>query len=236
MEAGEPVTDREDGESAVERVYEHVKAMAISFEFRPGSRVNELAIARKIGVSRTPLREALNRLTADGFLTFSPKQGFFRKPLSVQEITDLYELREQMERGVARLAAERATDEDLDRLEAFLDHTGDSSGKTASAVLDLDEQFHEQLAAMTGNGEIMHSLKNVNDRIRFVRWVNMDGRRDHTQGEHRAILAALRQRDAAGVEALIAGHIMMRQDQIVQSVRDAFARIYMDDGGAPKGM
>jgi DNA-binding GntR family transcriptional regulator len=89
--------ERAEGESAAERVYEQVKAMAISFELPPGGRVNELAIAKKMGVSRTPLREALNRLTGDGFLTLSPKQGFFRKPLSVREISDLYELREQIE-------------------------------------------------------------------------------------------------------------------------------------------
>jgi DNA-binding GntR family transcriptional regulator len=58
-----------------------------------------VAIARQLGTSRTPLREALNRLTADGFLTFSPKQGFFRKPIEVNEIFDLCELRLQIEIG-----------------------------------------------------------------------------------------------------------------------------------------
>ena len=232
MSASEAAVDRDEGESAVERVYELVKQMAISFELRPGGRLNELAIARKIGVSRTPLREALNRLTSDGFLTFSPKQGFFRKPLSVKEITDLYELREKIERGVARLAVERATEEQIDRLEAFLAESMKVTGVSTSDILDLDEQFHEQLAAMTGNTEIMHALKNLNDRIRFVRWVNMEGRREHTQGEHHAILKALRKRDADRAEALIGGHIMLRQDQIVPAVKDAFARIYMQSEGA----
>jgi DNA-binding GntR family transcriptional regulator len=225
-------TERDDGESAVERVYEQVRAMAISFEFRPGSRINELAIARKIGVSRTPLREALNRLTADGFLTFSPKQGFFRKPLSVREITDLYELREQIERGVVRLAVDRASDAQLDDIGAFLTQSCDATGKTTSAILALDEGFHEQLAVLTGNVEIVQALKTLNDRIRFVRWVNMEGRRDHTQAEHRALLEALRQRDAAKAEALVSGHIMLRHDQIVLAVKNAFARIYMSGENA----
>src|ERR1700730_760184 len=72
--------------SSVARVYEQLKRRAITFEFRPGDRLNEVAIARQFGVSRTPLREALNRLTMDGFLTFSPNQGFFRRPLEVNEI------------------------------------------------------------------------------------------------------------------------------------------------------
>lgn len=223
---------REQSETAVERVYEQVKSMAISFELLPGGRLNELAIARKIGVSRTPLREALNRLTADGFLTFSPNQGFFRKPLSVKEITDLYEMREQTERGVVRLAVQRAPDESLDSIDEFLISSCDSTGKTTSEILDLDERFHNQLAALTGNAEIMQSLKNVNDRIRFVRWINMDGRRDHTQAEHRAIVTAIRKRDATLAEELISRHIMLRHDQIVMVVKDALARIYIADENA----
>lgn len=232
MASGQAIAEREDHESAVERVYERVKSMAISFEFLPGERLNELAIAKKIGVSRTPLREALTRLSANGFLSFSPKQGFFRKPLTVKEITDLYELREQIERGVVRLAVDRASEAALDAVDAFLVQSLKASDRTTAETLDLDEQFHEQLAAMTGNVEIVLALKNLNERIRFVRWVDMDGRRDNTQAEHQAIIKAIRLRDVGRAEALISDHIMLRQDQIISAVKDAFARIYMTTPGA----
>src|SRR5580698_1350490 len=122
-------------DGSVGRVYEELKRMAISFEFRPGDRINEVAIARLCGVSRTPLREALNRLTADGFLTFSPKQGFFRKPIEVNEIFDLCELRLQIEIGAAKLGVLRGGDDALAELEEFL--------KNASA--NLEEKSVEQL-------------------------------------------------------------------------------------------
>ena len=216
-----------EGESVVERVYDQVKAMAISFEFPPGGRLNELAIARQIGVSRTPLREALNRLAADGFLTISPKQGFFRKPLSVREIADFFDLRLQIERGVARLATARATEAGLDEIEVALTAFWRSPDHTSREIVEQDEYFHEQLAALTGNVEIVQGLRNFNERLRFIRWVHMDGRADNSQAEQLDILAALRAGDAERVETLIARQSMLGHDDIVLAVKDAFARIYM---------
>ena len=73
-------------ESIVDRVHRDLRNMAITFRFFPGERLNEAILAKELGVSRTPLREALNRLSAEGFLTFSVNQGFFQKPLDVKEI------------------------------------------------------------------------------------------------------------------------------------------------------
>jgi DNA-binding GntR family transcriptional regulator len=75
-------------ESIVERIHRELRGMAVSYQFLPGERLNEAILAKDLGVSRTPLREALNRLTAEGFFTFSANQGFFRKPLEVKEIFD----------------------------------------------------------------------------------------------------------------------------------------------------
>jgi DNA-binding GntR family transcriptional regulator len=215
-------------ETAVERVYEQLKSMAIAFEFPPGGRVNELAVAKKIGVSRTPLREALNRLTADGFLTFSRQQGFFRKPLSVKTVTDLYELRDQLERGIVRLAAARASEAALDEVEAFVRSCRDAPGKTSQERLAQDERFHEMLAALSDNVEFMDTLRNLNERIRFLRWVDMETRGDDQQVEHLAIIEALRRREADRAESLVHGHVTLSPDKIERAVKDAFARIYMN--------
>jgi DNA-binding GntR family transcriptional regulator len=145
--------ERVDGESAVQRVYDKVKAMAISFELRPGERLNELEIAREIGVSRTPLREALNRLASDRLLDFSPKQGFFRRALSVKEISDLSDLRAEIERGAVRLAIQRASDRGIERLAAYLVEPGQADAMSGDRILELDERFHEGLAALSGNAE-----------------------------------------------------------------------------------
>src|ERR1700744_233317 len=106
-------------QSAVDRVYVELRRMAMDFRFLPGERLNEAVLAKDLGVSRTPLREALNRLSAEGFLTFSANNGFFRKTIDVKEIFDLYELRMVLEQAAVRLAVERATEEQLAELSEF---------------------------------------------------------------------------------------------------------------------
>ena len=79
--------------SSVDRVYDRLRQMAADFEFKPDERINESALSTKLGASRTPLREALNRLVAEGFLTFQARRGFFCRPLSPSQILSLYEAR-----------------------------------------------------------------------------------------------------------------------------------------------
>src|ERR1700739_2419677 len=104
------VSGKPSPESIVDRIHSELRNMAITFRLLPGERLNEATLAKELGVSRTPLREAQNRLMAEGVLTFSANQGFYRKPLDVKEIFDLYEFRQYMEMSAVRLAVERATD------------------------------------------------------------------------------------------------------------------------------
>jgi len=220
--------DEADAGSAVDRVHAQVKALAISFALRPGERINEVALAKQLGVSRTPLREALNRLTTDGFLTFSPKFGFYRRPLDVKEILDLYELRQQIEVSGIQYGVSRATPEALDELTRYLEQSRpDLPGRTIDDLVALDEGFHERLIGLTGNAEMLRVLQNVNSRVRFLRWIDMDGRRQVTQAEHFAVLEAIKSRDATHAAALLERHIHRRLDQVVEAVKESYARIYV---------
>src|SRR3546814_9261637 len=96
-------------------------------------------------------------------------------------------------------------------------------------LLQLDEGFHERVAEITGNAELLRMLRNINARIHFFRWVDMQGRRDLTQGEHRALVAAIRARDAATASNLTRIHITRRLDQIVEVMRASYARLYMGE-------
>ncbi len=228
---------REPAESIVERVYNQLKALSISFEFLPADRINEIEIAERLGVSRTPQREALNRLTADGFLTLTPGKGFYRRPLDAKEIFDLYEFRQRIETAAAPLAIARAGDDAIADVRAFLDISrADVPSRTITDLVELDEGFHERLMALSGNAEMLRVLRNLNARIRFVRWIDMEnGRRNATQGEHLAILDAIAARDANRAIALLNGHIERRLDQIVAVIREGYARIYMDRDQAKRG-
>src|SRR5215471_6358552 len=95
-----------------DRVYESLRSMAIAFKFKPGERLTELDIAERFSVSRTPVREALNRLVNEGFLV-ADGRGFAVRDLDPKECFDLYELRLALEFTAVRLAVQRATDEEL---------------------------------------------------------------------------------------------------------------------------
>ena len=215
-------------ENLAERVYRDLREMAISFEIRPGERLNEIALAKHLGVSRTPLREALNRLCSEGFLTFSTNFGFFRKSLEVKEIFDLYEFRQKLEVAAVKLAVERATTDQLARIDEFLEQSSkEVASRSTLEMVALDEEFHEQLMRLSENSEMLHSLKNINGRIRYVRWVDMDGRRTATQGEHKAIMKRLRDRDADGTAHLLSHHIGHRLDSIIDTVEKCYGKIYV---------
>jgi len=229
--AREPVGRAAD---SAEQIYERVKTMAMTFEIRPGERVNEVELAKSLNVSRTPLREALNRLLVEGFLTRAPNRGFIGRPLDAKQLFDLYELRRALEGSIVALACERATDGELVELERFVKASKDRPDDTdASTLLALDEQFHEHIARLTRNQEMMRALNSINARIHYFRWIDMqNGRRQQTQQEHLRITKALKERNARAAAKLVEGHISARLERIVEVVRIGFAEIYMRDQNA----
>jgi DNA-binding GntR family transcriptional regulator len=219
---------KEVPDSMVNRAYCDLREKAITYRFLPGERLNEAILAKELGVSRTPLREALNRLAAEGFLTFSPNLGFFRKALEVKEIFDLYEFRQQLEMAAVKLAVERATDEQLQKLEEFVHVSAEEvPTRTADEMVALDEFFHTQLAKLTGNVEMQNSLENINARIQYVRWMDMNGRREETQFQHKEIVRKMRERDAKACVQLMSEHISHRLDQIIDKVERCYGRMYV---------
>lgn len=225
--------DTSEGEtvSSVDRIYKEVKAMASAYELRPGERINEGALAKKLDVSRTPLREALNRLSVEGLLEVHSGKGFFRRPLDPHEVFDLYQLRVVIECAAVRLAVQHADDAAIEELMRFLEETaGEQPALSASDLVYLDEQFHERLSAMSGNAEIGRVLRNINARIQFVRWIDMGRRgRAATQAEHMEILQSLKLRDTDRCVAVVTRHIERRLEEITVAIREGFSRIYMQE-------
>lgn len=220
--------------SNVDRIYETVRRMAADFELKPDARIKEGEMARKLGVSRTPLREALNRLVAEGYLTFQGGHGFFCRSLTPAMVLDLYEARVAVETEAMRRSVQRASAADIDRLTAYLDETEPEYLRVHDPLrlLELDEAFHSRLCALSGNSEMSRMLENLNGRIRYVRMMDLKALREGTAPPskllaHRTILEALRDRDAERAEQILRLHIEKRIDDLTVMVGSAFSNIYV---------
>lgn len=216
-------------EGRVEEIYARLKDMTVTFRVRPGERINEVALSRALQVSRTPLREALNRLVSEQLIEFRPGAGFFCRALDATTIFELYELRAILEVAAVRLACARGDEAGIAALRDRLYDGGlKTANRTIAEVTEGDEAFHLGIARLAGNDELVGQLEQINDRIRFIRWVDMTARVHTTKGEHVEILEALEARDAETAAAVMQGHIEKRMDQVVEAVKEGYSNIYVD--------
>lgn len=214
--------------NTVSRIYDHLHRMVIQFEIPPDERINEVELARRLAVSRTPLREAFNRLVTDGLLTLEPNRGFRVRPLDTKDIFDLYEARVVIESAAVRLACRRAEPEAVETLAHFWDEVTSLTNRPPAELLGYDETFHERLAALSGNTELPRALKSINARIHFVRWMDLEreDRRATTYTEHANLLEALRRREEERCVAILSGHIERRLEEIVEVIKAGVVRLY----------
>jgi DNA-binding GntR family transcriptional regulator len=176
----------------------------------PGEQINELELAAELGVSRTPVREAIGQLIADGLVEDRPYRGKFVRLFSATQVAQLYDVRAVLEAHAVRLATPRLTAEQLDRLRVILD---DTQAALAAGDLDwygaADRAFHDTLASYSGNQTLIDSLQRLASQVQIVRNVaNQDPAVvKRTALERPAVVAALEARDAARAAALMEEHI-----------------------------
>lgn len=218
-----------------ERAYRTLREMAANYSFRPGERLNEVKLAQSLSLSRTPLREALHRLASEGLIVPTGGHGFLARPLDARQVHELYEARLALETAIVSLACARVTPDWRVSVGAYLDRSV-RAHETAPTeeLVRLDEGFHELLAEASGNEELVRMLRNINARIRFFRWVDMRGRRDGTQAEHRALADAVCAGDEARAAEITRAHIARRLDQIMRVVGEGYALLSSGDGPKPE--
>lgn len=174
---------------------------------RPGDRLTETDLAERLGLSRTPVREAIRQLESDGLVTHVPRLGAVVRRLDLAEITELYEMRGVLEGTAARLAARAAVEVELDELCEI-----DAAMQAAAAPRARDEanrQFHRMILNAARNRFLVKAVEAVQKTLLILGPTTLDesARSDEATGEHARILAALRSRDGAGAEAAMRAHI-----------------------------
>lgn len=218
---------------SVEKVYEAVKELAVDYRLKPGERVNEVELAGRLGVSRTPVREALNRLARDGFMSWTPNRGFYARDISPESVQELYELRAAIERAAFRLACQRGSDGEIaDAIAIWQDNSELGPSTDWVTVAQADEAFHLAVARLSKNERMLAALESVNSLIRFFRRIDLEStrRRSSTYAEHAAIIDCLRRRDAEFGGELVERHITLSSAHAVDVTKEGLARIFFNRG------
>jgi len=188
------------------KVYSALKQMITNYRFKPGERINVEQIAKELGVSRTPIWEAIRRLEHEGLVFNSPNKGVFMFTLSTEEALDLIAVRETLESMAAKLAAERIDDRTLNKLEKILEKQKKIvENKDMLAYSQADTDFHAMIYATTGNMFLCEVLENIFSKLRPVA-IHVG---DFIQGfykDHIEILKALKSRDPKKVQECLHRH------------------------------
>jgi len=197
-------------ESLPERIYKHLKKDILDGIYKPGERLHETELAEKLNVSRTPVREAFNRLGAEGLVTITPRRGVFVTDLTPKNINDLYELREALEILAVNLAVPKMTGANLERLNGLVKRAKSLNTKENSKqFFELDKEFHDTLIELTGNTYLIDTNNKLGSSIHLTRMMRCDefSMHEKTLREHEAILEALSNNDVERTADLLGMHI-----------------------------
>ncbi|MBE3636740.1 GntR family transcriptional regulator [Mangrovicoccus algicola] len=201
----EPVPPSQ-GQAAYQRLIGDIRSGALA----PGARLREVELARRLGLSRTPVREALRLLESEGLVAHLPRQGATVRQLDYAEVAELYEMRSVLEGTAARLAARIASEVELEELEVLQAGVEAAlGGGDDRASSEANRRFHAALHDAARNRFLTGAIRGL-ERTMLILGPTTLGDPERQQGaaaEHRAILAALQARDGAAAEAAMQAHI-----------------------------
>lgn len=199
-----------------ERVYAQIKQLIFDFVLLPGDRFSESDLANQVQVSRTPLRQALQRLQREGFLLVFPKSGWQVAPLDFETFDQLYDLRVLLEtHAVAKLCEVEDRPALRELAEVWLIKPGER--QTAFITVDrLDETFHSSLVRATGNAEMARVHEDITERIRIIRRLDFTKpeRVEATYDEHARIIRAITRRRSDEAQRLLKAHVAQSKAEV----------------------
>ncbi len=210
------MNNEHSGLSLADKVFKSLEADILSGKISAESVLSENKISTALGVSRTPVREALRRLEQEDLVAFESGK-LVVLGVSERDLLDIFEIRVRIEGLAARRAAETITEEQLDQMTQVVDLQEFYSGKGDADMLgETDSRFHEMIYSFCGSRVLCDTLSSLHHRIERYRKSSMQavGRAERATAEHRAILDALKQHDPDKAEQLLVRHIENARNNI----------------------
>ncbi|MCR5176988.1 MAG: GntR family transcriptional regulator [Anaerovibrio sp.] len=188
---------------------------------KPGERLMEIQLAEELGVSRTPVREAIRKLELEGYVIMMPRRGTYVANLSIRDVNEVFEIRTSLDSLASGLAAERITDEELERLQRLLVAIGGYiEANDMEKIVETDTEFHDLLYQASRNSRLVGIIFNLREQLTRFRATSMafPGRLKATLEEHRRIVEAIAQGDVAEAQAAAEYHMEKSEQTLLQSM------------------
>ena len=210
-------------------VFQTLRQAILREDLAPGERLMEIPLANKLGVSRTPLREAIRMLEQEGLVVMIPRRGAQVAGISEKSLRDVLEVRKSLEKLAVELACERMTEEDMKEMnraeEAFSAavHEGD-----ALRIAETDEQCHDVIYNSTGNTKLVQLLNNLREQMYRYRLEHLKDEKSRLSllEEHQRMMTALRSRDVELAKKAAGEHIVNQENNVLRNLRE------QEDNGA----
>jgi DNA-binding GntR family transcriptional regulator len=207
--------------TTADAVYEDLRRRIVDGKLAPGQRLRSDALATMLKVSRTPVREALRKLEAEGLIGHSPRGGLIVQQLSEDDLTEIFYIREALEGLAARLAADNATPREIAELHALVEDM-QSALSEPKPLRNLTGEFHRLVAQASHNRRLAQSLKALQDQVRQVQHstLYLDDRPAVALDGHRSLVQAIERRDGDRAEQVARAHRRQTLTLRRQMIRD----------------
>src|ERR671932_752672 len=202
--------------SLADRAYHVIREMIVSLELRPGAVIDERDLMARLGIGRTPIREGLRRLAQERLVEVYPRRGMFVTSVEIRDLASLAEVRSVLESHVARLAAERATEEDRRMLASLLDELEAGIDLDTAELMALDERIHRQVYRSAHNPFLEATLEEYYVLALRIWHLALDRARTLEQAVlgHRELLEAIRDGDAGRAAETMRRHVLDFEDSM----------------------
>jgi DNA-binding GntR family transcriptional regulator len=204
------------------QAYQEVRRIILEGQISPGEKLNEGELAKALGVSRTPIREAVNRLEKEGLVEIFPQRGAFVIQFTEKDVYELFLIRENLEGLAARLAAEKITPSSLAKLETCVEGFNEPfQKKDVQRYSREDLKFHQTIVLLSEGRRLVKLVSLLLDHIRMFRLTTrgVPDRMKTSLEEHRGIIEALRVRNTEGAERRMRDHIRNVRDGVMGNIK-----------------
>lgn len=204
-----------------DQAYEAIKHRIITCELKPGEVLSEAVLSADLGIGRTPMRQAIDRLVGDGLVEVMPRKGSIVKPVTLDEILNIIDVRVVNESFCVRLAAAREDAGFTATLRANIEamHRA-AKEREIEAIARLDQEFHALIAGATRNGIMIDLLRNLHERSARLWFISLRANEQHLRivDEHAAIVDGIAAHDADAAEAAMRRHVESFRSNIARQV------------------